>query len=108
MRKCQNCGQEIFHESKYCPNCGFNLSDHVFSHSEYNTYYEQPRKADSSERLGFWAIIGGIFIPLLGWILGGMTISRAKKANNEKARKRGVIAVIIGTINFFINLMILS
>ena len=61
--------------------------------------------------LGVLGIISGIFIPLLGWILGGIGLSMWRK-KPEKYTKSGkgwsMAAIVVGTLSFLFYLYVLG
>lgn len=47
------------------------------------------------------------FIPLLGWIFGGIGLSKSKKLNG-KGRGLSIAALVIATIMFIVNILLLN
>lgn len=79
MKYCQKCGKEMLDEAVICPGCGYPTD-----------YYKEMQKLSQqgttdayelalSRKLGLTAIIGGIFIPLLGIICGIIGMIKANK-----------------------------
>lgn len=100
MKYCPNCGNELYFDVQYCPSCGFEVKKTNLNYSDSSSENQQ----DNSYKLAKWAFFGGIFIPLVGWIVGSIALKKAKLFQNEKARKLAIAGIIIGTINFLINL----
>jgi uncharacterized membrane protein YvbJ len=92
---CKYCGSEIYIDSEICLNCGRRVS-------------EIEAKADNSVTLGLVALIVGMFIPLVAWIVGGIGLSVANRTNNSVGKKLNVAAIIIGTIVFLFAFAMLS
>jgi hypothetical protein len=99
MKYCTNCGTQNPDNAVYCSNCGQEFRDNtVYNGSAYA--YGQPSKPASN---GF-AIAGFVcsfFIPLLGWIFGGIGLSRSKNLDG-KGRGMAIAALVIATVNFLI------
>lgn len=92
MKYCKHCGAEILDAAVICTKCGCNVE-------------EQPvqNKGDGTA-LGIIALVGGIIVPLVGWICGGIGLSRANKANNQAGRVLNILGIIAGTASFIYNL----
>ncbi len=91
---CKNCGQEINGEAVICPHCGV-ATDKLFS-----VQSEEKQEKNGMAVAGF---ICSFFIPLLGWIFGGVGLSRANKRNG-KGKGFSIAALAIATIMFFVYL----
>ncbi|MCB9498845.1 MAG: zinc-ribbon domain-containing protein [Bacillales bacterium] len=72
MKYCTYCGAEVMEEAVVCPHCGCPLK-------EGKSVAEDSKPVDDGHKLGVASIIAGIFVPLAGWICGGIGLSRAKK-----------------------------
>lgn len=95
MKYCPNCGTEIIFKTDICPNCKMELKETL------------TEKVDSSTTYGVWAIVLGV-IPLLGWIVGGIGLKKAREFDNKKGQKLNIIGLIIATLCFFLNLYLVS
>ena len=96
MKYCLKCGNEVTDDAVICSRCG---SSAIGSQNIYSS---------SSGKNGF-AIAGFIcsfFIPLLGWIFGGIGLNKAYK-NGGKGEKLSIAALIISTLLFILNLFII-
>ena len=99
---CPRCGRPVDNDAYTCPACGWYLRE-----NPQDTYFfgdSQVRDPRYKERNGM-AVVGFIcafFSPLLGWIFGGIGLSRAEKRNG-KGEVLSVAALIISTIMFVIN-----
>ena len=109
---CNKCGNEIKDGEIVCPNCGaFTAENNAYVSAQIN---EQGRMEVSSARtLGIVAIITGILgIALVGWICGGIGLSRAKgwmfttdpslAYDAKKAKNLNVAGIVISTVVFVI------
>lgn len=88
---CDKCGSWVEPSDFVCNVCG-------------NKLYEQNDINDNSVSMSTMAIVFGFFIPLLGWIFGGIGLSRANRFNNERSKTKSIIAIIIATLVFIFNL----
>ena len=89
---CKNCGNQINDKAVICPNCGVRTSD-----------VPDKKKKDSSILLGILSF-AGYFIPLLGWILGGIGLSQAIRSKNKIGIVLCIIGLALATFMFFRNL----
>lgn len=83
MKYCTKCGQEVMEEAVVCPHCGCEV--------------ETPKK-DETNGMAIAGFVCSFFIPLLGWIFGGLGLKKSKEAN--KGRGLSVAALIISTVSF--------
>lgn len=89
---CWRCGNEVVDEAYICPNCGCLVGGRAA--------VEEVKYKNGIAVAGF---ICSFFIPLLGWIFGGIGLSRAKKRNG-KGGGLSAAAITIASIMFIINL----
>ncbi len=90
---CRNCGSEICNEAVVCPKCGVAV---------------KPLQTIEPEKNGM-AVAGFVcsfFVPLLGWIFGGVGLSRANKRNG-KGKRFSIAAIAIASVMFVVNLCIM-
>lgn len=95
MKYCPHCGNEVYDDAVACPHCGCSLS--------VNGKSVALRYDDKQGKNGY-AVAGLIlafFIPLLGWIFGGIGLSKANE--REAGKGLSIAAIVIATIMFFIN-----
>lgn len=134
---CKNCGSTIPDGSAVCPYCsavqepaapqqpaGYEQPQYQqapqqpqYQQPQYQQPYQQPmydaQAVSSAKTMGIIAIIGGIFIPLLGWILGGIGSSKAKNVlavapglpEAEQAAKLCKIGIIVASVSFLIGVI---
>ena len=113
---CNKCGTELKSGEIVCSNCGNIVSEsNSYVSSQIN---EQGRLEISSARtLGIVSIITGLLgIALVGWICGGIGLSRAKSwlftndtsllYDARKAKSLNVAGIIISTVVFAIYFII--
>ncbi len=91
---CKNCGKEIDDNAYVCLHCGAKIK-------EENSFFEP-----NTNGIAIAGFICSFFIPLLGWIFGGIGLSRANKRNG-KGKNLSIAALVIATVLFFLNLNIL-
>lgn len=117
---CSKCGKEINDEAVICPNCGCFTSNYkelqppVQSASVIQIV---PKALDvkstlnTAKTLGIIGIIAGLFIPLAGWICGGVGIGKCdsiinNEPNNQDAlstKNINIGAIVVASIAFVIN-----
>lgn len=95
MLYCSNCGSELQENQQVCLNCGKLVVEN------------KPTEKDTSMTFAIIGVVGGLLIPLIGFISGGIGLSRANKANNSTAKTLSILAIVIGVIMFFVYLSIL-
>ena len=89
---CRKCGQEIFDEAVICPHCGVATKDGTAAVKE---------EGNGMAIAGF---VCSFFMPILGWVFGGIGLSRAKKRNG-KGKGFSVAAISIATGIFLLALL---
>lgn len=116
---CSKCGNQIMDEAAICPNCGcptqnYNQDNRSTYQSSAPQIYNIEKEISDAKTLGFIAIIAGIFIPLAGWICGGIGISKCNKVlsvypndlNANNAKKLGLIGIVVSSVIFVISIII--
>ena len=89
---CRNCGKELDDETVICIGCGTLI----------DTTCKINRHKNGMAIAGF---VCSFFIPLLGWIFGGVGLSRANKRDG-RGKGFSIAALAISTAMFFIGLAI--
>lgn len=92
MKYCSHCGNECVDDALICTNCGCSVEPTI--------------NAIKPQNNGF-AIAGFVcsfFIPLLGWIFGGIGLSKSKKIGG-KGQGFSIAALAIATVMFIFNLI---
>ena len=92
MKYCKNCGAELLDSDIYCTKCGSSLAE--------KKQAEPEKKNNGFSIAGF---ILAFFIPLLGWIFGGLGMKKSKELNGV-GWGLGLAAIIISSIDFIITL----
>ena len=86
---CKNCGKELDDKAYICVHCGVKVK-------------EEKDDETNKEKFNVFALVGLIsafFIPLLGWIFGGIGLSRANKSGNDpKGRAMSIAAITVATV----------
>lgn len=112
---CSKCGKEIDDEAFVCPGCGCLTGVHSV---EKNTQTAQPMEVQRNKeisniaQISFLSIIIGIFVPLAGWILGGLGLFKIKNfdcsydteciVKLEDAKKKCYIGIGVATAIFVV------
>ena len=90
---CKKCGAEVDDAAVVCPQCGVATDN-----------YAQPTKRKGEGNgMAIAGFICSFFIPLLGWIFGGIGLSRAKQRNG-KGKGFSIAAIAIASGMFVIGL----
>ena len=88
MKYCKTCGAELLDSDAYCTKCG-NPVD-----------VKKPEVIENkSNGMAIAGFICAFFIPLLGWIFGGIGLKKSKVLNGN-GRGLAVAAIIIATLNY--------
>lgn len=95
---CTNCGKEIDDQAVVCPNCGVATSNYKGDNSKNNV--------QNKNGMAIAGFVCSFFIPLLGWIFGGIGLSRAFKRNN-KGKGFSIASIVIASVNFILGLIVL-
>lgn len=90
---CTKCGAEINDEAVICPNCGCATSNYTPT----TNVKEEP----NSNGIAVAGFICSFFVPLLGWIFGGVGLARANKRNG-KGKGLSIASIVIASIMFFV------
>lgn len=83
---CKNCGKMIDNNAYVCPHCGVKVT------------VDEPKQETTNVFAGLSYL--GILIPLLGWIFGGIGLSKAQKTGTGAGLSIG--GLIVSTVMFFI------
>ncbi|MDE6470832.1 MAG: zinc ribbon domain-containing protein [Eubacterium sp.] len=124
---CSKCGNEINDEALICPNCGCKTENFILpdNNPNYSTvpptqlnqfdYAYSKSSLSNAKVLGIVGIIGGILIPLIGWICGAIGFSKANQLLRRYPTDSEVIsckninigAIVAGSVMFVINMIII-
>ena len=108
---CPKCGAKNIDGVKYCYSCGAELPNsennngynNINSELQdfYNTSVNPKKKTNGFAIAGF---VCSFFIPILGWIFGGIGLSKVKSCGGS-GKGLAISALIIATIGFIFNLI---
>ena len=102
VRYCKFCGKQVHPEAVVCVHCGCAIQP---MKETQNTQVPETPKNNGMAIAGF---VCSFFIPLLGWIFGGIGLAKSKKLGGKgKGFSIAAIAIASGIwfINFLINFM---
>ena len=88
---CSHCGKEVSNEAYVCTACGCLVKSAPVANEVV------PEQKNGIAIAGF---VCSFFIPLLGWIFGGVGLSRSAKRNG-KGKGFSIAALVISTVMFF-------
>lgn len=101
MMFCTHCGAKIYSEAVICPNCGCNTNSAALE----KILQPEDRVITQLRNYAYIAIIGGVLLPLLGWIFGGIGLAKAQNLSltNDSFEVKeykvySIIALIIATV----------
>lgn len=86
---CKNCGKEVG-EAAVCPHCGAAVTAAV-----------QPQ----SNGMAVAGFVCSFLFPFLGWIFGGIGLSRSKQRGG-KGKGLSIAALVIATLNFILGVVL--
>ncbi len=98
---CKNCGNEIKEKDEFCSKCGTPITE-----KNDSAEVSKEEKVDKNG-MAIAGFVCSFFIPILGWVFGGIGMARANKRNG-KGMGFSIAAIAIATVMFFINLTILN
>ena len=101
MKYCSKCGNQLLDEAVFCPKCGCAV-DNRYAPTPAPT---QQTTASGTNGFAIAGFICAFFIPLLGWIFGGIGISKANKMGG-KGKGLAVAAIIISTVVFIFSIIL--
>ncbi len=94
---CSNCGEEINEKAIVCPKCGCATSNYV-------PKTEEP-KVEEKNGMAIAGFVCSFFVPILGWVFGGIGLARAKKRKG-KHKALAIAAIVIASAMFILNLIL--
>ena len=113
---CKKCGKEVKDGEIVCPECGASVAENnVFGASQID--FQGRQEVASARTMGIVSIITGILgIALVGWICGGIGLSKSKRwlftndtellTGARKAKKLNVAGIVVSTVVFAIYIVI--
>lgn len=103
---CIGCGMDSQEGDKNCPACGKETKERQIICTACGGSLEQASSKGWSTGAYIGLLIVSFFIPLFGWIYGGIEANKATQ--NSKRKKQAWHYIISGVIGCFINLMIIG
>ena len=110
---CTKCGKEINDNSKFCVHCGASLTNETATTPVMTPVVETTETVNNAEPvkkksngLAVAGLVCSFFIPLLGWIFGGIGLSKSKETG--KGKGMSIAAIIISTVMFVVNLILMN
>ena len=113
---CSRCGRAVRSDANECPACGWYLrgdsQENYYRENSQENYYggnpyvHYPRYKEKNG-IAIAGFICSFISPLLGWIFGGIGLSRADQRNG-KGEGLSIAALVISTIMFVINIIVLG
>lgn len=92
---CRHCGKELADDVAVCLNCGCWVASEIAQ--------EEPQESNGMAIAGF---VCSFFMPILGWIFGGIGLSRANRRNG-KGKGFSIAAIAIASSLFFLGIIAL-
>ncbi len=92
---CEKCGTKVEPNDTFCNVCGNRLQ-------KDNNYRDIN---DTSISMSTLALVFSFLIPFLGWVFGGIGLTRAARFNNKRSKNKSIAALVIATILFIVNLL---
>lgn len=93
---CSHCGNRIHEEAVVCVHCGCPVEGARTAQAQ-----EQP-KSNGMAVAGF---VCSFFVPLLGWIFGGIGLSKSRKLGG-KGKALSIAAIAIASANWFLSFLL--
>lgn len=94
---CSNCGKELDDNAVVCTHCGCLTREASFVKPMVERSEVEEGQSNGIAIAGF---VCSFFIPLLGWIFGGVGLSRSAKQNG-KGKGFSIASLVIASIMFF-------
>lgn len=109
---CSKCGNRIDDLAVICPFCGCPSRNYVPQNQ--GGQIDKVKVLEEARKMALVSIIGGIFIPLLGWIFGALGIMKCNSINTylpndnqiSEPKKKCIIGLIVSTVIFVISFIV--
>ena len=98
---CTNCGKLLHDEAIFCPDCGVATAN--MPKGGLNATTQEQPQGNGMAIAGF---VCSFFIPILGWVFGGVGLARAGKRNGV-GKGFSISAIAIASAMFIFNLALL-
>jgi len=93
---CSNCGKEMSDEAYVCTDCGCLLKEEPI--------VEEKKEKEKANGMAIAGFVCSFFVPILGWVFGGIGLSRAAKMGG-KGKGLSIAAIVIASVIFVLNLI---
>ncbi|MCH5163709.1 MAG: hypothetical protein J1F36_01685 [Clostridiales bacterium] len=80
-----------------CPNCGNEVNGDVCSFCGVALQCQAPAKV-RADKLGSWAIIMAFFMPVVGLVLGILSVCFAPRRNDYQLMVDGIKAIVMSVV----------
>ena len=100
---CEKCGAELSDKALMCIKCGEPTSNYKFAATTVKVVKEEP-EGNGMAIAGF---VCSFLSPLLGWIFGGIGLSRAIRRNGKR-KGLAISALVIASVNFILGFILLK
>ncbi|MBO5027763.1 MAG: zinc ribbon domain-containing protein [Clostridia bacterium] len=115
---CTKCGKELENGAAFCSHCGSAVENAQtaqtdffqddFAQPQYEMQYQQAQpQQEESNGMAIAGFVCSFFSPLLGWIFGGIGLSRSAKING-KGKGLSVAAIAVASAMFVLGLVSLA
>ena len=94
---CSHCGKELPDDAYVCMNCG------CLAKKEGTSTAQMCAEKNGMAIAGF---VCSFFVPLLGWIFGGIGLNRSAKRNG-KGKGLSVAAIVVASVNFVLGMVLM-
>lgn len=92
MKYCTKCGNELFDEAVLCPKCG-NAVGQV-----NRVHLTKQRNPRVGVVLGWFSVCTSVYLPVAGWILGGMGLLRSNEGMSVKGKRLSIIGIVMSSV----------
>ena len=99
VRYCKFCGKQIHPEAVVCVHCGCAIQPMK------ETQNPQVPETPKNNGMAIAGFVCSFFIPLLGWIFGGIGLAKSKKLGG-KGKGFSIAAIAIASVGWLINFLI--
>ena len=114
---CIKCGNQVGENDNFCGTCGTDLrpqralasSTPINNYSQptypqYFQYAQYPPIISQKNGMAVAGFVCSFFVPILGWVFGGIGLSRSKKRSG-KGKGLSIAAIAVSSAMFFFNLL---
>ena len=98
---CKKCGTKLEDGFVCCPECGTFIDEEQKDDVEVKNEYFEGKQSNGFAIAGF---ITSFFVPILGWIFGGIGLKKSKELGGS-GRRLAIAAIIIAVFTFIFNII---